>query len=476
MPSHGIGRQYLAAFLASLPVLMTGAAYGWTSPTMLIWEEDKNKEFNMSDDQLSWVVSLIEIGNLITPVPCGFLVDVWGRKNMLLFTAPMWFISWLLIIFSKNFIVLCISRIIQGMAVGVVCTVNPPYLGEIAEKEIRGSISTFFQGMLYLGILLQYCIGPYVSYLTLAIFNAVIPILFLVTFIFMPESPYYLMMKDREAQAAKALMWLHKEQTQMNIKDDLKEIKDSVEEDMSQKATWWDLVATPSSRKAFFILQVAATTKFLSGYLGVLSYAQKTFSSTEGSSLKSEHYAILLGLLLFLPMFITAALADRIGRRPLLLTSAIGCAFCEILAGLFYFAQTKIPNELKPYDWIAFVTIASYFVLFSIGLGPLVSTLRAELFPSNTRGIASGVTNITETITCFISLKMYHIVAVNWGYYLDYWIFAVFCIIGAIIIYFTVPETKGKSFAQIQKQFSEVKQKEDDLPLEKLPINKPQIA
>lgn len=67
-------------------------------------------------------------------------------------------------------------------------------------------------------------------------------------------------------------------------------------------------------------------------------------------------------------------------------------------------------------------------------------------------------------------------VAVRWGYYLDYWIFAVFCIIGAIIIYFTVPETKGKSFAQIQKQFTEVKQKDDNYPLDKQPKNKPQIV
>lgn len=140
------------------------------------------------------------------------------------------------------------------------------------------------------------------------------------------------------------------------------------------------------------------------------------------------------------------------------------------------FILLQYPEETKPYDWVAFVTISAYFVLFSAGLGPLVSTLRAELFPSNTRGIASGVTNITETITCFISLKMYHVVAAKWGYYLNYWIFAVFCIIGAIIIYFVVPETKGKSFAQIQKQFQEVKQKEDNIPLSNKPQNKPQIV
>lgn len=122
----------------------------------------------------------------------------------------------------------------------------------------------------------------------------------------------------------------------------LQEIKDNVDEDMSHKATWWDLVATPTSRKAFFILQVAATTKFLSGYLGVLSYAQETFAATEGASLKAEHYTIILGFMLFLPMFITAALADRLGRRPLLLISAIGCAVCEILAGVYYYLQMKV--------------------------------------------------------------------------------------------------------------------------------------
>lgn len=86
---------------------------------------------------------------------------------------------------------------------GITYTVLPMYLAEIAEPRIRGAISVFFEGMWCLGILMEYILGPYISYQQLAYASLSVPVVFLVTFVFMPESPYYLTMVDRNVDAYK---------------------------------------------------------------------------------------------------------------------------------------------------------------------------------------------------------------------------------------------------------------------------------
>lgn len=101
---------------------------------------------------------------------------------------------------------------LQGFGMGITYTVLPLYLAEIAQPRIRGAISTFFEGMWCLGILLEYCLGPYVSYNSLAILSLLVPLVFLATFTFMPESPYFLVMQQENHKAFKVGVFQSNEQ------------------------------------------------------------------------------------------------------------------------------------------------------------------------------------------------------------------------------------------------------------------------
>lgn len=304
------------------------------------------------------------------------------------------------------------------------------------------------------------------SYQNFAWANLALSVFFVVTFAFMPESPYFLLMKNREADAAKSLAWLYGEGSVEGIKDELKQVKESVEEDMRTRGTWWDLFMTPSDRKALLILQAALIAKYMSGYLGIVSYATKTFTAKGESALNGDEWSILMGIILFLPMFIGAALVEKCGRRPLLMISTIGCAICDICAVIYYYIEMETDIYISKYSWIAFMCIAGYCILFSIGLGPLVCVLKAEFFPSNTRGKASAFSNLTETLACFVCIKMYQVLSDGIGMYMNFVMFAFFCLVGSILIYLYVPETTGMTFQEIQKQFQKVKQT-DTLPPKK---------
>lgn len=457
MAGLGVFRQYLAAFVGSLSVMVAGTSYGWITP-ILVPLLGNDSEIPMTADQSSWIISFVELGDLFSPLPAGYLVDTWGRKTLLLYTAPMYIVSWVLVLATRSVSVLYLVRIVQGFAMGVIYTVLPMYLGEISQPSLRGSISTFFEGMWCIGILFEYCIGPYVSYQTLAYVSLSVPIVFLVSFIFMPESPYYLIMVDKISDAEKSLNWLRGEDQTICV--ELQEIKESVENEMKNNlSSWRDLFATSVDTRIFIIVQLVTLTKFMSGIAAVLSYASQTFSATSVSFLTADQFTIAMGILILLSTLIATLTVDKMGRRPLLLISSVGCAVFELLASVYYYFDEKTDVDLSGFGWVAFATISAYCVIFSLGIGPLVPTLQGELFPSNTRGLGSGITTITDTVTSLICMKLYQVVSDSIGIYLNYLIYAMFSMFGAIVIYFIVPETKGKSLAQIQadlkSEFSE---------------------
>lgn len=446
----GVFRQYLAAFVGSLSVMVAGTSYGWITP-ILVPLLSADSEIPMTPDQSSWIVSFVELGDLFSPVPAGYLVNTWGRKTLLLYTAPMYIVSWLLVLATRSVPFLYVVRILQGFAMGVIYTVLPMYLGEISQPSLRGSVSTFFEGMWCVGILFEYCVGPYVSYQTLAYASLAVPIVFLISFVFVPESPYYLIMVGKFDDAEKSLSWLRGTTQHAVISEELQEIKDSVEEEMKNSgSSWKELFATSVDIRIFIIVQVVTVTKFMSGIAAVLSYSSQTFAATSLSFLTADQFTIAMGFLILLSTLIATATADKMGRRPLLLISSIGCAVFELLASLYYYLDEKTDVEMSGFGWVAFATISSYCVIFSLGIGPLVPTLQGELFPSNTRGIGSGVTTITDTVTSLICMKLYQMLSDSVGIYVNYLMYATFSLFGAIVIYFIVPETKGKSLAEIQ--------------------------
>lgn len=433
--------QMIYICLGSLSVMVAGCSYGWVTPLLASFH-DPHGALPMSHQQSSWVVALIEFGNLFTSIPAGLLVDRWGRKSLLISTAPLFIISWLLVIFTRSVLVLYLVRTIQGLAMGVIFTVLPIYLAEISSPHIRGALTTFFEGMWYLGFLFQYVSGPYMSYSSYNLLTLSVPVVFLLTFIWIPESPHFFLLNDQEDNAVSSLSWLRATD---DVHDELHSIKESLEEEYTVGRTSADL-------KALLIVEIVILTKFMSGISAVLAYASDMFASSGDSYMSADHYTIIMGLVFLLTTVLAGSLVDKVGRRPLLLFSCVGCGLTELFAGLFCLLETRSPGP--GYSWLFLASVMGYCVIFSLGLGPVANTYKGEIFPSASKGWGSGLTTMTDTISCFLCLKMYQVVADSFGVFLNFWIFSAFSFFGAIVIYYIVPETKGKTFSEIQKMLN----------------------
>lgn len=180
--------QYIAALSATGGALAAGTALGWTSPAnpKLQNGTDPRYDFTLTEDQLSWVGSSLNLGAAAVCIPIGFLINLIGRKWSMLSLVIPFTIGWGLIIWAQNVAMMITARVFIGIAGGAFCVAAPLYIGETAQKEIRGTLGSYFQLMITIGILFVYAVGAGVDVFLLSIICGVIPLVFGLIFFFMP--------------------------------------------------------------------------------------------------------------------------------------------------------------------------------------------------------------------------------------------------------------------------------------------------
>ena len=219
---------------------------------------------------------MVTLGACFVCIPIGLLMNAIGRKwTMLLLVIPFT-IGWILVIWATSVVMMCVGRFLLGIAGGAFCVTAPMYIGEIAQSSIRGTVGTFFQLMITIGILFVYVVGTFTSVFTLSIICGVIPLIFGATFFFMPESPAYLVSKDRNDDAVKALKWLRGQQY-----DEKAEIEEMKKEDAQMKAEKLTFTQAFSRAAAIRGLVISLGLMFfqqMSGINAVIFYTVSIFN------------------------------------------------------------------------------------------------------------------------------------------------------------------------------------------------------
>lgn len=329
-------------------------AFAWVSPVLKVLR-DPEEEIRATNDQISWIVVDIEFGQLITPIFASYTMDKFGRKRSMLGCVPILLLSWLLILTTRSVSVIYVKRILDGMAVGMVSTIAPIYMAEIATASTRGAMMISVIASWYVGSLFQICIGTYLSYNTAAWFNLVPPICYFIIFSFLPDSPYYLMMKNREMEAAKSLAWF-RDTNPSQVSEELTVIKEYLKQDMQNRISSKHVLANDVYRKCFYIMTVAMLATTLTGITTIFSYASEMFAETDSDGfLNADRCSIIIAVLFLFISVIIILVIDKVGRRPLLLISGCGCFLSHSGSALYFYFKNEIDC-----NWIPLVTIGSY--------------------------------------------------------------------------------------------------------------------
>lgn len=220
----------------------------------------------------------------------------------------------------------------------------------------------------------------------------------------------------------------------------------------SGKASIKDLFAVKSNRVALIICLCLMLFQQVSGINAIIFYTVPIFESA-GSNMDPAVCSIIVGVVQVLMTFASTLLIEKAGRRILLLQSTIIMGLCLTAVGV-YFNLKAGGSDVSAIGWLPLVSVVLFIISFSLGFGPIPWMMMGELFSAEVKGIASSIAVMFNWTLVFIVTKCFGLMNEQLGSDVTFWIFAGCMAIGTLFVALKVPETKGKSNAEIQSILS----------------------
>ena len=371
-------------------------------------------------------------------------------------------------IFLSQILVLYTARFLLGLTCGIITVASPLYSEEIAEVRIRGAVGIYLDIMFNVGILYVYVVGAILPYVWMSIACTVLPVLFAVTFFWIPESPVYLLSKGKIDKAEKSLCWLRGVSVRHSaeIEDELKQMQSFIKGSKVSTSFSSDQTSLPSKVINFFrsISVTLATMKAMNIIFGLMAFRQlcgmnAVLAYTVGifqeasKDLNAHLCTIIVGVVQLVSTCIPSFIVDCAGRRILLIISGVGMAVC-LLAMVF---RSFLPNqgpEIEYRGWLSLIAVNLYIVACSVGVGPLPWFMMPELLSNEAKSWVSSTAVCLNWAMAFLVTKFFPIMVNEMGSEATYGTFFVICLVGTIFIVVFVPETKGKTREEIHRQLS----------------------
>lgn len=435
----GLKRQYVAGLIGSFGALCLGMVLGWSGPAqMLIAKGNGYKGFKPSADEFSWMAALVPLGAACTCLPIGFLAGVCGRKMVMLAVVIPLLLGWILITAATNVIMALVGRFLTGASVGVYCILVPIYNTEISEVATRGIMGCFYQLWLTIGVLISYIVGGYVSLLVFNIFSTIMPAVYFLLFIWMPESPAYYVQKGKLDKAEKNLYWLRGKN--VDISADLNAM---AAEAKKEKANMHDGMCRKTTRKG---LGISITLLALQQFIGInaIAFYTTTIFEDAGAGLAPEVCTILIGIVGCVAVIPSILFIDRGGRRIFLFIAAAVMCVSNFLMGIYFHWLMH-----KHVGWLPILVICIFVFAFSMAFGPVPWLIMAELFAEDVKPLCSAIVGTLTGIFGFLVIILFPICVTHIGPAATFWMFSGIALLAFLFI-FIVPETKGKTLDEIQ--------------------------
>ncbi|CAG8442600.1 2335_t:CDS:10 [Diversispora eburnea] len=461
---------------------MFGYDTGVISSAMLLLEKD----FFMTALQKGFVVGATTFGAFIGGIGSGSLSDFSGRRITLIISSIIFIVGAIILALASSYELLIIGRLIVGIAVGITSQGVPVYISEISPRFHRGHLVTMNVLMCTGGQFFSYLIATF--------------LVFPGGLFFVPESPRYLVLKEKNEQAKNVLSKIYPDVNQNFLDEEIQVINESIETDYS--GSYKQLIKHPNLRPLIICCGLQLFQQ-LSGFDTAMYYGATIMKMAGFSSIRDAIvFSIFVSCTNFFMTVVALFIIDKLGRRKILLYTIIGTVIGLIILGIGFMLITGLTvkqdqcvdygincgscvidercgfsidegtcvsrkqsftltdqfyNKCPNLDWKGSTfTLASlvFFVMaYALGLGHTPWTLQSELFPLNVRGRATGIATATNWMTNLIVsitfLPLTEMITISG----TFWMYSGFMVIGWIFVFNLVPETCGKSLEEIQGMF-----------------------
>lgn len=402
--------------------------------------------FKMDALSLGWAVGSGLVGCALGSVIAGYLAENYGRRLSLMACALLFAISGIGVALSHTSFSFILFRIIGGVGVGAAAMVSPMYIAEIAPPSQRGRLVALYQLAIVTGILMAYFTNyglneTGVNNWRWMFGSQFIPsMLFLIMLIFVPESPRWLVGKERIKES---IAVLQKITPPLLVQQEYEDIKRSY---LNQERVTITHLFEKKYSKVIVAGILLAVFQQVTGINAILYYAPVIFNQTGIGNNDSLVYTIIMGLVNVVSTFIAIGLVDKVGRKRFLLIGSLLMGTSLLIVAICFY--------LKFFQYyIILIAVLAYVASFGCTLGAVTWVYLSEIFPNRIRALALSLSTFALWLADFIISYSFPIMTMHMSTSATLGIYALFCIIAFVYMITNIPETKGKSLEEIETLF-----------------------
>jgi SP family arabinose:H+ symporter-like MFS transporter len=398
------------------------------------------------------------VGAIAGVAGAGVLSDRFGRKKILLLAAVLFFISSIGSAVSSTITVFIIARFIGGMGIGIASMLSPLFISEFTPPDIRGRMVSLYQLAITIGI-----VGAYFSNVLLVHWShnfhasessllhwvvaaqvwrgmfgvGTLPaLLFFLLLWWIPESPRWLMSKEKNNRALKIL-----KDTSGSKKANKQAIE--IKRSLNKESGSIRQLLKPGLRIALLIGILLPFFQQASGINVIIYYGPKIFNAAGFTFSSALGGQVTIGIVNVIATFIAIWKVDDFGRRPLLLGGITGVILSLICVGVIF------AFGINQGIWLL-IFFLLFIISFASTLGPITFVVISEIFPTNIRGRAMAVAIFSLWISDILVAQTFPWLQSNLGASYTFLLYAIICLPAFWLVWKIIPETKGKSLEEIE--------------------------
>ncbi len=453
-------------FLAAVAAL-GGFLFGYDTAVISGTIGSVATQFGLDNVSTGWYVGCALVGSIIGVMFAGWLSDTFGRKKTMILSAVLFTLSGVGCAVSSSFDMLVLYRILGGVGIGVVSIISPLYISEVSIAEYRGRLVSLYQVAVTVGFLgaylvnyalLQYSTGGATSLespMLQKVFaseawrgmlgmESVPALLFFIVIFFIPESPRWLVLKQKYQNAHFILNRIYGDQEEATAQVAL--TNDAVKNETKSE---WSLLLKPSIRKAVIVGVLIAILGQFMGVNAVLYYGPIIFEQSGMSSGDSLFFQVLIGAVNMLTSILALVIIDKMGRKKLVYYGVSGMILSLVMIGFYFMKGSEM--GISPIALLTFILLYVFFCAVSICA--VIWVLLSEMYPTKVRGLAMSIAGLSLWIGTYLIGQLTPWMLENMGPANTFFLFAVMCLPYMYIIRFHVPDTTGKSLEDIERMW-----------------------